>query len=161
MPSVAPSINRSVSRMILAAGASSFARTTRALRTQLGLPTMRAASLWKQKAFLDAGSPPVYIGLGSRTSGDTRIETIFLSLDGVMQGPGAVDEDTTDGFERGGWLVPHADADSEGIVNGWFGHSDAILLGRSTSLADDETHWQATTLVRGDAVIHHGAATAA
>ena len=43
---------------------------------------------------------------------------IFLTLDGVMQGPGAPDEDPSGGFERGGWLVPYADADFGGIVDG-------------------------------------------
>jgi hypothetical protein len=33
----------------------------------------------------------------------------FVSLDGVCQGPGSPDEDTTDGFTGGGWLVPHMD----------------------------------------------------
>jgi dihydrofolate reductase len=56
----------------------------------------------------------------------------FLTVDGVMQAPGAFDEDRTDGFSRGGWLVPFADQDMGTIVNGWFDKADAILLGRNT-----------------------------
>lgn len=56
----------------------------------------------------------------------------FASLDGVMQGPGAPEEDPSNGFARGGWLVPHSEGDWGHIVDGWFQHVEAILLGRRT-----------------------------
>ena len=49
-----------------------------------------------------------------------------------MQGPGAPDEDRSNGFSSGGWLVPYADEDFGRIVDGWFRNAEAILLGRST-----------------------------
>jgi dihydrofolate reductase len=33
----------------------------------------------------------------------------WVTLDGVMQGPGRRDEDTRDGFEHGGWALPYSD----------------------------------------------------
>jgi dihydrofolate reductase len=55
-----------------------------------------------------------------------------VTLDGVYQGPGSADEDTTDGFTRGGWMVPHMDQAFIDIAAGWLAHADALLLGRRT-----------------------------
>jgi dihydrofolate reductase len=56
----------------------------------------------------------------------------FVSLDGVMQGPGAPEEDTSNGFDRGGWVVPFADHLGGVVDDDWFARADAILLGRTT-----------------------------
>ena len=103
----------------------------------------------------------------------------FLSLDGVMQAPGAPDEDTDGGFEHGGWQRPYFDdvlgqTAAEGMAG-----TDAYLFGRRTyeimasywptAPADDpfaghlndttkyvasttlqDAKWQHTTLLRGD-----------
>jgi dihydrofolate reductase len=58
--------------------------------------------------------------------------TEFVSLDGVSQGPGSPDEDTSDGFTRGGWFVPHMDETFIGTASDWLGLADGLLLGRRT-----------------------------
>jgi dihydrofolate reductase len=59
--------------------------------------------------------------------------TEFISLDGVVQAPGAPDEDTDGGFQHGGWS--HKFFDSE-VMGGTYDElaksSDALLQGRRT-----------------------------
>jgi dihydrofolate reductase len=58
--------------------------------------------------------------------------TTFVSIDGVMQGPGGPDEDRSGGFERGGWISPYVDDEGAAFVNEVYGRADAFLLGRRT-----------------------------
>jgi len=58
--------------------------------------------------------------------------TMFLSVDGVYQGPGGRDEDRSGGFDRGGWLSPHFDAEAGAFMLETFAKPDAFLLGRRT-----------------------------
>ena len=58
--------------------------------------------------------------------------TEFVSVDGVSQGPGSPEEDTSDGFTLGGWLVPHMDGVFIRQAADWLGEADALLLGRRT-----------------------------
>ncbi|GAA2294352.1 dihydrofolate reductase family protein [Streptomyces kunmingensis] len=59
----------------------------------------------------------------------------FLSLDGVYQGPGSPDEDTSDGFTKGGWFVPHMDEEFERRAGTWLEGADGLLFGRRTYLS--------------------------
>jgi dihydrofolate reductase len=58
--------------------------------------------------------------------------TQFVTLDGVYQGPGSPDEDPSDGFTRGGWMVPHMDETFIAQAAAWLAEADALLLGRRT-----------------------------
>ncbi|WP_086824159.1 dihydrofolate reductase family protein [Allokutzneria sp. NRRL B-24872] len=58
--------------------------------------------------------------------------TEFVTLDGVSQGPGSPEEDTSDGFTRGGWLVPHIDEVFVKRTSEWLDQADGLLFGRRT-----------------------------
>ncbi|MGH2599984.1 MAG: dihydrofolate reductase family protein [Dehalococcoidia bacterium] len=105
----------------------------------------------------------------------------FLSLDGVMQGPGSPDEDREGGFEHGGWQQPYSDADLGKKAAQGMAATDTYLFGRKTyekmaaywptAPADDPmaahlnatpkyvasrtlktADWQHTTVIEGDVV---------
>lgn len=63
------------------------------------------------------------------------IATAHLSLDGVMQGPGGAEEDTSDGFDLGGWIWQFSDDKAKAAIVGMVGslaQPNDLLLGRRT-----------------------------
>lgn len=56
----------------------------------------------------------------------------FVSLDGVMQAPGAPEEDPTGGFKYGGWTVPYWDDVIDAAMGESFSKPFALVLGRRT-----------------------------
>jgi dihydrofolate reductase len=60
------------------------------------------------------------------------IVTEWMSLDGVVQAPGAPDEDTTGGFQHGGWHLRYFDDLSQRWVVETLTAAGGFLLGRRT-----------------------------
>jgi dihydrofolate reductase len=62
-----------------------------------------------------------------------RLTTVtHVSVDGVMQGLGGVDEDRRGGFKRGGWALPLFDKQTATYLDQVFQRADAFLFGRET-----------------------------
>ncbi|CAH0122620.1 MULTISPECIES: dihydrofolate reductase family protein [unclassified Paenibacillus] len=55
-----------------------------------------------------------------------------ISLDGVIQGPGRPDEDTSEGFTYGGWIAPYSDESLGAILRKQMNQTFDLLLGRKT-----------------------------
>jgi dihydrofolate reductase len=102
-----------------------------------------------------------------------------LSLDGVIQGPGGPDEDTSGGFELGGWSAKYGDEISGKSMMDAMAEDYDLLLGRVTfdiwepywpnqsgPIADKfngikkyvatktrtESNWEGTVLLNGDTI---------
>lgn len=105
----------------------------------------------------------------------------FLTLDGVIQAPGAQEEDTENGFRHGGWQRPYVDEVLGATAAEGMAATDAYLLGRKTyeamasywpTVGDEDpyarhlnsapkyvvsttlrrTEWRNTRLIEGDVV---------
>jgi dihydrofolate reductase len=56
----------------------------------------------------------------------------FMTVDGVMQGPGGPEEDRSGGFAHGGWSVGYWDDRMNERMGAFMGEPFALLLGRKT-----------------------------
>jgi dihydrofolate reductase len=56
----------------------------------------------------------------------------FMSLDGIVQAPGGEDEDTTGGFEHGGWHMRYMDEPAQKRVLEGIVEAGGFILGRRT-----------------------------
>jgi len=70
--------------------------------------------------------------------------TLSMSMDGVVQAPGRPDEDTRDGFGRGGWAVPYNDDVMAKRMGEAMASSGAMLFGRRT-YEDFHGYWPQQT----------------
>lgn len=65
----------------------------------------------------------------------------FMSLDGVMQAPGGQQEDTSGGFEHGGWSQPYFDPGVMGAALAELVEQGAALLQGGTTFRVSATAW--------------------
>ena len=70
--------------------------------------------------------------IGKETEMRKVIVNEFMSLDGVVQAPGGADEDTSGGFEHGGWHLRYFDDLSQKRVLESIVEAGGFLLGRRT-----------------------------
>ena len=87
----------------------------------------------------------------------------FVTLDGVMQGPGGPTEDTSGDFAHGGWTVPYFDEAVGETMGEQMGRPFDLLLGRKTfdifaaywPQQDDNPFAEATKYVVSNTLTEH------
>jgi dihydrofolate reductase len=67
-----------------------------------------------------------------RTTMRKLIVLSFITLDGVIQAPGAPEEDTSGGFTYGGWQAPYSDEVLAKVLDEEWREPFDLLLGRKT-----------------------------
>lgn len=85
---------------------------------------------------------------GRHTMAKLAVNT-FLTVDGVMQAPGAPEEDRSGGFENGGWSVGYWDDAMGQVMDDFMGHPFQLLLGRRT-YEIFAAHWPHSTEPQAD-----------
>eukprot|EP00300_Choanocystis_sp_HF-7_P035656 c49814_g1_i1.p1 GENE.c49814_g1_i1~~c49814_g1_i1.p1 ORF type:complete len:223 (+),score=36.62 c49814_g1_i1:44-670(+) len=70
--------------------------------------------------------------------------TAFVTLDGVVQGPGGRSEDATFGFANGGWVTPFFDEQLGKFISDIYLRSAGFVLGRGT-YTSFAGHWPTVT----------------
>jgi dihydrofolate reductase len=95
-----------------------------------------AAQRWMTDAEREARKMMEIAAVEAARTGKTSMRRIiggaFISLDGVVQAPGAPEEDTTGGFTHGGWMEPVFDEAVGHQVDTLFAGDFDLLLGRRT-----------------------------
>jgi hypothetical protein len=72
----------------------------------------------------------------------------MVSMDGVMQAPGAPREDPTKGFNFGGWVMPYFDQEFGEELDRVFKEKFDLLLGRKTTRFSPRTGRTTTKMPR-------------
>src|SRR5437868_984406 len=84
------------------------------------------------------------------------VSTIFVTLDGVYQAPGGPQEDTSGGFDQGGWSFPYGDEDFAGFWPKLTDPADPVAGKLNTlpkyvaSATLSQPDWAGTTVISGD-----------
>ena len=56
----------------------------------------------------------------------------FITMDGIIQGPGGPNEDTSGGFSHGGWIGPYSDEAQSTVIRQQMNTPFDLLIGRHT-----------------------------
>ncbi len=72
------------------------------------------------------------VGCGREAEMGKLVINTQMSLDGVIQGPGGPQEDTSGGFDQGGWAMPYFDESMAEASSLGMASTGGLVLGRRT-----------------------------